>query len=58
MNLLLASDSPAAFVRSCLVEKRNAELGVADLYSPVSELVPFEPCQTVCIEGVQPSCQG
>ena len=33
MNLLLASDSPAAFVRSCLVKKRNAELGVLDLYA-------------------------
>lgn len=27
-TLLLASDSPAAFVRSCLVKKRNAELGL------------------------------
>jgi P4 family phage/plasmid primase-like protien len=33
VNLLLASDSPAAFVRSCLVERRNAELGVLDLYA-------------------------
>jgi P4 family phage/plasmid primase-like protien len=33
MNLLLGSDSPAAFVRSCLVERRNAELGVLDLYA-------------------------
>ena len=32
-TLLLASDSPAAFVRSCLVKKRDAELGVVDLYS-------------------------
>ena len=31
-TLLLASDSPAAFVRSCLVKKRDAELGVVDLY--------------------------
>ncbi len=32
-TLLLASDSPSAFVRSCLVKKRDAELGVVDLYS-------------------------
>jgi P4 family phage/plasmid primase-like protien len=32
-TLLLASDSPAAFVRSCLVKKRDGELGVVDLYS-------------------------
>ena len=31
-TLLLASDSPAAFVRSCLVKKRDGELGVVDLY--------------------------
>jgi phage/plasmid-associated DNA primase len=31
-TLLLASDSPSAFVRSCLVKKRDAELGVLDLY--------------------------
>jgi len=31
-TLLLASDSPAAFVRSCLVKKRDGELGVLDLY--------------------------
>ena len=31
-TLLLASDSPAAFVRSCLVKKRDGELGVFDLY--------------------------
>ncbi len=31
-SLLLASDSPAAFVRSCLVKKRDGELGVVDLY--------------------------
>jgi len=28
VNVLLGSDSPAAFVRACLVEKRNAELEV------------------------------
>jgi P4 family phage/plasmid primase-like protien len=32
-TLLLASDSPAAFVRSCLLKKRDGELGVVDLYS-------------------------
>jgi len=32
-TLLLASDSPSAFVRSCLVKKTGAELGVGDLYS-------------------------
>jgi phage/plasmid-associated DNA primase len=32
-TLLLASDSPSAFVRSCLVKKRDAELGVFDLYA-------------------------
>ena len=32
-TLLLASDSPSAFVRSCLVKKRDAELGVVDLYA-------------------------
>ena len=31
-TLLLASDSPAAFVRACLVKKRDGELGVVDLY--------------------------
>jgi hypothetical protein len=31
-TLLLASDSPAAFVRACLIKKRDAELGVVDLY--------------------------
>ncbi|MGO8927935.1 MAG: hypothetical protein ACLQU3_13745 [Limisphaerales bacterium] len=31
-TLLLASDSPAAFVRSCLIKKRDGELGVVDLY--------------------------
>ena len=31
-TLLLASDSPAAFVRSCLVKKRDEEQGVVDLY--------------------------
>ena len=32
-TLLVASDSPAAFVRSCLVKKRDGELGVVDLYA-------------------------
>src|SRR5208283_4428303 len=32
-TLLLASDFPASYVRSCLVKKRDAELGVVDLYS-------------------------
>ena len=32
-TLLLASDSPAAFVRSCLVKKKDGELGVVDLYA-------------------------
>lgn len=36
-SLLLASDSPAAFVRSCLVKKTGAELGVGDLYSHYQE---------------------
>jgi phage/plasmid-associated DNA primase len=36
-TLLLASDSPAAFVRSCLVKKRDAELGVIDLYGHYQE---------------------
>ena len=31
-TLLLASDSPSAFVRACLVKKRDGELGVVDLY--------------------------
>lgn len=31
-TLLLASDSPAAFVRSCVVKEKEAELGVLDLY--------------------------
>jgi phage/plasmid-associated DNA primase len=31
-TLLLASDSPAAFVRSALVKKKDGELGVMDLY--------------------------
>jgi phage/plasmid-associated DNA primase len=31
-TLLLASDSPAAFVRACLAKKRDGELGVVDLY--------------------------
>ena len=37
INLLLASDSPSAFVRSCLVKKRDAELGVVDLYEHYQE---------------------
>jgi hypothetical protein len=31
-TLLLTSDGPSAFVRSCLVKERDAELGVVDLY--------------------------
>ena len=31
-TLLLASDSPAAFVRACLVKKRDGELGAGELY--------------------------
>ncbi len=31
-TLLLASDSPSAFVRSCLMKKKDSELGVLDLY--------------------------
>jgi len=31
-TLLLASDSPAAFVRSCIVKKKDGVLGVMDLY--------------------------
>ena len=34
---MLASDSPAAFVRSCLVKKRDGELGVVDLYAHYQE---------------------
>jgi hypothetical protein len=34
---LLASDSPAAFVRSCLVKKKDGELGVVDLYEHYQE---------------------
>jgi len=37
VNLLLGSDSPAAFVRSCLVKKKEAELGVVDLYAYYQE---------------------
>jgi putative DNA primase/helicase len=37
INLLLTSDSPSAFVRSCLVKKRDAELGVVDLYGHYQE---------------------
>jgi len=36
-TLLLASDSPAAFVRSCLVKKKDSELGVLDLYEHYQE---------------------
>jgi phage/plasmid-associated DNA primase len=36
-TLLLASDSPAAFVRSCLVKRKDAELGVLDLYEHYQE---------------------
>ena len=37
VNLLLGSDSPSAFVRSCLVKKKDAELGVVDLYAHYQE---------------------
>jgi hypothetical protein len=37
VTFLLASDSPAAFVRSCLVKKRDEELGVVDLYEHYQE---------------------
>lgn len=30
--LLLASESPQAFVRSCLIKKKDGVMGVADLY--------------------------
>jgi putative DNA primase/helicase len=36
-TLLLASDSPAAFVRSCLVKKKDGELGILDLYARYQE---------------------
>ena len=36
-TLLLSSDSPAAFVRSCLLKKKGSELGVVDLYSHYQE---------------------
>jgi phage/plasmid-associated DNA primase len=36
-TLLLASDSPSAFVRSALVTKKDAELGVVDLYEHYQE---------------------
>jgi phage/plasmid-associated DNA primase len=36
-TLVLASDSPSAFVRACLVKKRDAELGVVDLYEHYQE---------------------
>jgi P4 family phage/plasmid primase-like protien len=32
VNLLLGSDSPAAFVRSALVKKKDSELGVVELF--------------------------
>ncbi len=35
--LLLASDSPKAFVRSALVKKKDSELGVSDLYEHYQE---------------------
>ena len=37
VNLLLGSDSPAAFVRSCLVKRKDGELGVVDLYGIYQE---------------------
>ena len=37
VNLLLGSDSPAAFVRACLVKKKDGELGVVDLYAHYQE---------------------
>jgi hypothetical protein len=37
ISLLLGSDAPAAFVRSCLVKEKNAELGVAGLYAHYQE---------------------
>jgi|ERR1035437_1212876 hypothetical protein len=36
-TLLLASDSPSAFVRARLVKKRDGELGVVDLYQHYQE---------------------
>jgi len=36
-TLLLASDSPSAFVRSALVKKKDSELGVVDLYEHYQE---------------------
>lgn len=45
--LLLASDSPSAFVRSCLIKKKDAVLGVVELYEKYQEwckghqLAPF-----------------
>jgi putative DNA primase/helicase len=36
-TLLLASDSPSAFVRSALVKRRDAELGVVELYEHYQE---------------------
>jgi phage/plasmid-associated DNA primase len=37
INLLLGSDSPAAFVRSCLLKKKDGELGILDLYARYQE---------------------
>jgi phage/plasmid-associated DNA primase len=37
VTLLLASDSPAAFVRSALVRRKDAELGVVELYGHYQE---------------------
>ena len=45
--LLMASESPAAFVRSCLVKQKDSELGVVDLYEAYQiwcqkhQLAPF-----------------
>ena len=36
-TLLLASESPTAFVRSVLVKQRDSELGVVDLYEHYQE---------------------
>ena len=41
IEILLASDSPAAFVRSCLVKKRDEELGVVNLYEHYQEWCPL-----------------
>jgi hypothetical protein len=59
-TLLLASDSPAAFVRSCLVKKRDQELAVVDLYMAnsqsrcrenVSCLSCLDRAQAVAVDG-------